>query len=98
MAVGAQRKDIIMLFLGEGLKIIIPGLLLGNTLAALIMQVVSKTPAMGFIYHFIPRISLWEPAIFIGATAIMGLGTMLACYIPALKISFENLMDAVRQK
>ena len=97
IAVGAQRKHIIMMFLKEGLKVIIPGLLLGNIGAALLIQVLSKTSAMAFISIFLPRISLWEPFIFIGASAIIGLGTMLACYIPAMKISFENPVTAIKQ-
>jgi len=97
MAVGARRTDIIMMFLKEGLKVVIPGLLLGNAAAALIIHIASMSSAMGFVSLFIPRISLWEPFIFVGASAIIGVGTMLACYIPTLKITFENPMTAIKQ-
>ena len=97
MAVGAQRKDIILMFLKEGLKVIIPGLLLGNIGAALIMQVILKSSAMRFILIFLPNISLLDPFIFAAASVVIGAGTLLACYIPAIKISFEDPMTAIRQ-
>ncbi|MDR0311764.1 MAG: FtsX-like permease family protein [Acidobacteriota bacterium] len=97
MAVGAQRKDIVMMFLGEGLKVIIPGLLIGNIGAALIIQILSKSRAVWFIYQFIPQFSLWEPLIFICASAIIGLTTIFACYMPTLKMTFENPMTAIKQ-
>jgi len=97
MAVGARRKDIICMFLKEGLKMIVPGLLLGNFGAILSMYILSKSSAMEFISIFIPHISVWEPFILVGISVIIGLVTMLACYIPTLKITFENPMEAIKQ-
>ena len=97
IAVGAQRKDIIMMFLGDGLKMAIPGLILGNIGTALLIQILSKSLAIGFISIFIPTISLWEPFVFVGASAIALSGTMLACYIPTLKIDFDDPMKAIKE-
>ena len=97
MAVGARRSDIVLMFLKEGLKVMIPGVLLGNIGTVLGVQILSKSSAMRFVSIFIPEISLWEPFIFIGASAIMGLGTMLACCIPALKIIFKDPMTLIKQ-
>jgi len=86
--VGRPRNDAALL---------IPGLLLGNIGAALLIQVLSKSAATGFISIFIPQISFGRPPAFIVASAIAVLGTMLACYIPTLKIDFEDPLAAIKQ-
>ena len=96
IAVGAQRKDIIIMFLKEGLKILVPALLIGNAGAALIVHILSNSSAIQFVSIFLPEV-LFEPFVFIFSSAFIGSGTMLVCYIPTIMIIFKEPITLIKK-
>jgi len=74
MALGAQRRDVLRLILGQGAKLALLGLAIGIVLALLLTRLIAS-----LLYS----VSATDPLTF-GAVAIVLLGVAVtACYIPA---------------
>ena len=87
-ALGAQRRDVFRLILGEGTKLALVGLGLGAALAFLATRLMAS-PLYG--------VSATDPATF-GAVAMLLLGVAAtACYIPARRAMRVDPMAALRQ-
>jgi predicted permease len=87
MALGAQRRDVLHLILGQGAKLALLGLGIGVVLAFLL------TP---FIVSLLYGVSATDPLTF-GAVAIVLLGVAVtACYIPARRAMRVDPMVALR--
>ncbi|MGA8598953.1 MAG: ABC transporter permease [Bryobacteraceae bacterium] len=87
MALGAQRRDVLHLILGQGAKLALLGLGIGVVLAFLLTRLIAS-----LLY----RVSATDPLTF-GAVAIVLLGvTVTACYIPARRATRVDPMVALR--
>jgi putative ABC transport system permease protein len=87
MALGAQRRDVLHLILGQGAKLALLGLSIGIVLALLLTR---------FIASLLFSISATDPLTF-GAVAIVLLGVAVtACYIPARRAMRVDPMVALR--
>jgi putative ABC transport system permease protein len=87
MALGAQRRDVLHLILGQGAKFALTGLGIGVVLAFLLTR---------WIASLLYRVSATDPLTFV-AVAIVLLGVaMTACYIPARRAMRVDPMVALR--
>jgi predicted permease len=87
MAIGAQRRDVLRLFMGEGLKLVLAGIAIGlggafalTRLLASLLFGVSPTDATTFV---------------IVAVALLAVA-LLACYIPARRATKVDPLVALR--
>ncbi len=87
MALGAQRRDVLHLILGQGAKLALLGLGIGAVLALLLTRLIAS-----LLYSVSPT----DPLTF-GAVAIVMLGVAVtACYIPARRAMRVDPMVALR--
>jgi putative ABC transport system permease protein len=87
MALGAQRRDVLHLILGQGAKLALLGLGIGTLLALLFAR---------WIKSLLYSVSATDPLTF-GAVAIVLLGVAVtACYIPARRAMRVDPMAALR--
>jgi putative ABC transport system permease protein len=89
MALGAQRRDVLRLILGEGAKLAMLGLGLGVVLALLLTRLIAS-----MLYG----VSATDPLTF-GIVVIVLLGVAVtACYIPARRAMRVDPMVALRHQ
>jgi putative ABC transport system permease protein len=89
LALGAQRKDVLRLILGQGMRLAIVGVLvgLGN---ALVFTRLMKT--------LLFNLSATDPLTFAAVTLLLTAVALLACYVPARRAMKVDPMIALRQE
>jgi predicted permease len=87
MSIGAQRGDVIWLFLREIAALVALGLLLGMPLALTLSQYVGK-----LLYQVSPA----DPAAIVITIALVAAGAMLAATLPARRATRVNPVQALR--
>ncbi len=86
-ALGAQRGDILILVLGEGLGITLVGVALGIGAALAVTRVMKS---------LLFQVSATDPKTFIGIALLFVMVALIACYIPARRATRINPMAALR--
>ena len=74
MALGADRRAVIWLFLGEGARVVLLGIAIGTLLALSGMRVLTGT-----LYGVPP----WDPPTYLGIAALLAMVALLASWLPA---------------
>jgi ABC-type antimicrobial peptide transport system permease subunit len=87
MALGAQTRDVLGLIVKDGLKIVGIGLLVGMA-GALALTRLLETLLFGVTTH--------DPLTFLSIAGLLALVAMLACYLPALRATRVDPLDALR--
>ncbi len=87
MALGAQRAEILKMILGQGLVIVVAGLVLGCT---------SAFAGARLIGNLLVGVNPADPATYAIVTLILGLIALLACYVPARRAMRVDPMVALR--
>jgi predicted permease len=87
MALGAQRAQILRLFLGQGMRWAALGGCMG-LLAALIL--------VRFMRSILFQIGPYDPKIFLTVTAALSAVVLMACFIPALRATKIDPMAVIR--
>lgn len=87
MVLGADRRDILRLVLGQGVRFIGIGVALGLAAAW------ALTRAMG---NLLIGVSSTDPLTYVVAVAILGAVALLACYIPARRAARVEPLVALR--
>jgi predicted permease len=87
MALGAQRRNVLTLVLTQGLRLIVPGVLIG-TVAAFIGGYLLRSQLFA--------VSAADPLIFAVVTIALAAVTLFACYIPARQAARVDPMVALR--
>jgi putative ABC transport system permease protein len=87
MALGAARKDVLSLVIGQGLRLAIAGLAAGLAGALALTRLMSR-----LLYETSPS----DPATFIGVILLLALVSVVAIYVPARRASKVDPMVALR--
>jgi putative ABC transport system permease protein len=87
MALGAQTRDVLRLIVKDGVKIVGIGLLLGMG-GALVLTRLLESLLFG--------VTTRDPLTFLAIAFVLSLVAMLACYIPALRATRVDPLEALR--
>lgn len=87
MALGAERSDVLSLVLRQGARLALAGIVAGIAAGLLLMRALQSV-----LYG----VSATDPASFLGATALLAIVTLVACYIPARRAMRIDPMAALR--
>jgi predicted permease len=89
MALGAERKDVLILVVSQGLKLTLPGLALGLVAAWAVTRYVSS-----LLYG----VTTTDPVTFIGIPFLLLLVAMLASWLPARRAAKTDPIVALRHE
>ena len=89
VALGAQRLDILSLALGEGMRIVVIGLISGLIGAAIVTRIFRS-----MLFEVGPG----DPTTFISVAAILAGVAFFACYIPARRATCVDPLIALREE
>jgi len=87
MALGAQRRDVLRLVVGHGMRHAAIGLLLGSVAAFLAARAMTT-----LLFGIRPG----DPLTYIGIAVVLALAALVACYIPARRATSVDPMVALR--
>ena len=88
-AVGAQAADVIRLIVGQGLRLVAVGLVLGLAGALAVARLLE-----GLLYEISP----WDVATYLGAVTVLGVAALLATVIPAIRAATIAPLVALQQE
>jgi putative ABC transport system permease protein len=89
MAIGAQRRDVVRMVVGGGMKFAAIGVVIGILAALALAQVVK---AMLF------EVQPFDPASYSGTTLVLLVVALLACYVPARRAMRVDPLVALRRE
>jgi len=87
VALGAQVRDVVSLIVREGLRVVLPGVLLGSLIALAAGRWVAP-----LLFEVSPR----DPLVFGGVAAALVGAALVASAIPARRATRANPTDALR--
>ena len=87
MAIGAQRKDVMSLVLGEGMSVILLGLAVGLAGALALTK---------FLSSLLFGVTATDPLTFASVAVLLAVVALAACYIPARRALLVDPMLALR--
>src|SRR5262249_8897996 len=74
VALGAQTADVLRLVLGQGMRLVLSGIIIGVVIALALTRVL-----LSLLYEVTPT----DPLIFVTVCLFLGAIAMLACWLPA---------------
>ncbi|MEO6726499.1 MAG: ADOP family duplicated permease, partial [Blastocatellia bacterium] len=89
MALGAERRDVLRLVVGQGLVLTLFGAGAGLALAFVVTRVLRR---------FLFGIGATDPLTFLGVALLLTLVALLACYLPARKATKVDPLVALRHE
>ncbi|HKD90581.1 MAG TPA: ABC transporter permease [Terriglobales bacterium] len=89
MSLGATRQHVIALVLGQGSRLVILGFALGIAGAFAARRVLANS---------LHAVGASDPLVYIAAPACLALIALLACYVPAVRASRVDPIQALRQE
>jgi predicted permease len=93
MALGAVRSDILRVFVGQGMRVVVTGLVIGLGLGIVLAGVLASLPMVSSLLF---GISVVDVATFAGVTLLLGGVALVACYIPALRATKVDPVATLR--
>jgi len=87
MALGARRRDVFGMVLGQGLKLVLAGLAVGVAAALALTRLLAA-----FLYG----VTATDPVTFLAVAALLTVIALLAGYIPARKAAGVDPLAALR--
>ncbi|HYL74253.1 MAG TPA: ABC transporter permease [Bryobacteraceae bacterium] len=92
MALGATKRDVFAMLLGQGLKLALAGVIIGALATAVLTRVVA-----GFS-HLLFGVSAGDPLTFAAVSLCLIAASLLACYLPARRAADLDPMAALRHE
>lgn len=89
LALGAQRADVMRMIVGDGLKLVLAGVVLGIMGAFALSRVLA-----GFLYGVVAT----DPPTFVFVSVILTLVALAACYLPARRAMRVDPIVALRHE
>jgi putative ABC transport system permease protein len=90
MALGAEKRNILRLVIGQGLRLVIAGLAIGAVAALILTHLLSSFSRLLY------GVAASDPVTFIAVSLTLTTAAILACYIPALRATRVNPIVALR--
>ena len=87
MALGAQKRDVLRMVMGQGVRLSLAGVLIGVLAALALTRLISS---------LLFSVSAIDPLIFISVPILLIIVTLVACYIPAMRAMKVDPMVALR--
>jgi ABC-type antimicrobial peptide transport system permease subunit len=87
--VGAQAADVIRLIVGQGLRLVAVGLVLGLAGALGVARLLE-----GLLFEVSP----WDVATYLGALTVLGVAALLATVIPAIRAATIAPLIALQEE
>ena len=87
VALGAQRRDVLGLVLGQGMRLALAGMAVGIVLALVLTRLMAS-----LLFGVAPT----DPVTFAAVVIVLASAAALACYIPARRASRTDPMIALR--
>jgi ABC-type antimicrobial peptide transport system permease subunit len=87
MALGAQRKDVMRLFLGEGMFVVVIGLAIG---------LAGSLTLTRFLSSLLFGVTATDPLTFASVSVVLAIVALAACHIPARRAIRVDPMVALR--
>jgi putative ABC transport system permease protein len=93
MALGALQKDILRTVIGQGMFLVIVGLVIGLLLSFALTRLLTSS----LLELELPLpVSATDPLTFAGVTILLALVALFACYIPARRATKVDPIEALR--
>lgn len=89
IALGAQRREVLRLVVGYGMRIAVVGLLLGAVVAFLATRAMT-----GLLFAVRPT----DPLTYCAIAVMLGLAALIACYFPARRATSVDPLVALRHE
>jgi putative ABC transport system permease protein len=87
MALGAQKRDVLRMVMGQGVRLAFTGVAIGVLAALALTRLLSS---------LLFSVSASDPIVFISVPVVLILVTLVACYIPAMRAMRVDPMVALR--
>jgi predicted permease len=92
MALGAEKKDVLHLVVGGGLRLAVTGIAIGGITTLILARVLPS------FSHLLYGVRVNDPLTFAAVSSVLGLVALLACYIPARRAMRVDPMVALRHE
>ncbi|MGB7750363.1 MAG: ABC transporter permease [Candidatus Acidiferrales bacterium] len=89
VALGAQRVDILRMALGEGMRLVVLGLIAGLIGAAALTR---------FLRSLLFNVTATDPVVFVAIATLLAAVALLACYIPSRRATRVDPLVALREE
>jgi putative ABC transport system permease protein len=90
MALGAERRDVLRMIIGQGLRLAVAGVILGAGGALLLTRLLSSFSRLLY------GVRANDPVTFMTVSFVLVCVSILACYLPARRASRVNPMVALK--
>ncbi len=92
MALGAQKRDVFRIVIGQGLRLALAGVAIGVAAALVLTRVLSS------FSHLLYGVRASDPLTFVAVSLVLAGVAVLACYIPARRAAKVDPMAALRHE
>jgi ABC-type antimicrobial peptide transport system permease subunit len=92
MALGAVKRDVLRMVIGQGLRVALAGIVIGVAAALMVTRLLSS------FSHLLYGVGASDPVTFSAVSLMLTAVAVLACYIPARRAARLDPMIALRHE